>query len=32
MEKHDLDLLMKKFPDIVDTVENTTLTKLIMPE
>ncbi|MBM3710324.1 MAG: aldo/keto reductase [Actinobacteria bacterium] len=31
MGKEDIELLMKKFPDIVDTVENTTLARLIEP-
>jgi len=32
MEQSDVDLLMKNYPDTVDTVENITLTKFICPE
>jgi len=32
MEESDVELLMKNFPEIVDTVENTTLARLIEPD
>lgn len=32
MDKSDVEMLMNNFPDIVDTVENVTLEKLIKPE
>jgi len=32
MEEQDVNILMKEFPDTVDIVENTTLSKLIKPD